>query len=390
MNDFGSLSVDGRPLLDGGHVQPADADIGPDPTRWNDTLEFSVYADSSMTLPGTSEPAEHCGEWAPRAFCDDCGEVHFTPSRCERRTCPDCVASWTQQRATAITERLTAARYAEESGLDRRAVHAVFSAPAGVVTTLQEVYDGYRTVYRLAESHGVRGGVAIFHGFRVSDDVQEEFREADPDMGIWRWVREVRPEDWRNLSYWSPHWHVVGLCADFEENSPEVDDGWVAQRVRSVAPLTALSVPEPYDDTVGLVRYIMSHATFETESSRDCVRWFGELATMKFQADEELSDGALDVIERITEEVTGEIVDDDGSTETEEEPCPDCGSTSRTRIWEARDALASKRWCEQIGREKQQRLVAAFEWRIGERQPPPGLRSPRSEEEAREALERVL
>jgi hypothetical protein len=49
-----------------------------------------------------------------------------------------------------------------------------------------------------------------------------------------------------------------------------------------------------------------------------------------------------------------------------------------------------KSWCERIGREQQRRLSAAFEWAIGERQPPPGLKRPTTEQEAREAFESVL
>jgi len=49
-----------------------------------------------------------------------------------------------------------------------------------------------------------------------------------------------------------------------------------------------------------------------------------------------------------------------------------------------------KSWTERIGRRQQKRLAAAFEWAIDDRQPPPGLKNPRSEEEALEAFEAVL
>jgi len=386
--DFGSLSVDRTPLEDGGRDDRLDDDLGPDPSEWQQELDYRVVAESSMTVPGRSDPAPSCGEWAPREFCDECGEVHFAPSRCERRSCPDCVGEWTRQRAVGITRRLTAARYAEEDGLDRRAVHAVISAPEGSITTLRDVYDGYSRAYRIAENHGVRGGVAIFHAFRVLDEVKQEFRAEDPDMGIWRWLLTERPESWRSLTYWSPHWHVIGLCRDFAEDSPEDQNGWVARRIRSLEPLTGLSDPEPYEDTVGLVRYLMSHATFEAESSRDCVRWFADLATANFQAEEQLSEGAIDTIDRKAEEAAKSGLEDgEGySTEDDPDPCPDCGSTSRSRIWDAKAALSDSRWCDSIGREKQKRLLAAFEWRVGDRMPPPGLKRPDTEERAREAL----
>ena len=363
-----------------------------EPGRWQEEIEYSVFADSSMTLPGQGDTGPNCGIWKPADFCDECAEVGYAPNRCEQRSCPNCVGEWTRQRAVGATRRLQAGRWAEDDGIDRRVVHAVMSPPEGDVRTLQQVYDGFGEAYELAKEKGIRGGVAVFHGFRVKEEVQKEFQEADPEMGIWRWVRTERPEDWRNLTYWSPHYHIIGLCRDFEADDPDEQDGWVARRIRSVDPMAALSDRESYRDVVGLIRYLMSHATFESDSSRDCVRWFGELATTKFQPDSEVSEGALETIERITEEVVGESVEEEaesaGGEETEE--CEECGASSRSPIWEAGDALMDRRWCERIGREQERRLNAAFEWVIGERKPPPGMKNPTDEEQAREALEAIL
>lgn len=373
---------------DAGPVEPE-----PEAGRWQEELDYGVVADTSMTLPGQGEEGPNCGVWKPAEFCDECAEVNYAPNRCERRSCPNCVGAWTRQRAVGATTRLQGARWAEDDGIDRRAVHAVVSPPEGDVRTLQHVYDGFRDAYRLAEEKGVRGGVAVFHGFRVLEDVQEEFREADPEMGIWRWIRTERPENWRDLTYWSPHYHIIGLCRDFEADDPDEQDGWVARRIRSLDPMTSLNDRGPYNDAVGLVRYLMSHATFEAGTSRDCVRWFGDLATTKFQPEEELSDGALEAIERITEEVVGagdDRADEGDPRDDEPEPCEECGARSRSPIWEAGAALLDSGWCDRIGKQRERRLTVAFEWAIGEREPPPGMKRPQSEEQAREAFEELL
>jgi hypothetical protein len=309
------------------------------------------------------------------------------------------VGVWTEERAVGITKRLSAARYAEQEGIDRRAVHAVVSAEEGDVRSLQDVYDGYERAYRLAEEKGVRGGVAIFHGYRVKKDVQREFESADPDMGIWQWIIDERPESWRQLTYWSPHWHIIGLCRDFEADDPEEQEGWVAQRIdrergrSAFLPYEGLRDRESYEEVVGTVRYLMSHATFESGTSRDCVRWFGELATTKFQPSEELSDGSYDVIDRIVREVVGPDGDGEGEGgegDGEIEECECCGSRSWSPIWDAGDALADPGWCDQIGRDAERRLVAAYEWVIGERLPPPGMKKPPTEVDAEEALEELV
>lgn len=386
--EWGGIIEDWTHLAEdsGGEVQSS---LATEPGRWQEELEYSVFADSSMTLPGEGEEGPNCGVWKPAEFCDSCAEVAYAPNHCGRRSCPNCDSVWTKERAVGITKRLSAARHVETAGIDRRTVHAVMSPPEGEIRTLQQVYDGYREAYRLAEQKGVRGGTAIFHGYRVKAEVQEQYRAADPDMGIWRWLLDERAESWRSLTYWSPHYHIIGLCREFEADDPDAQDGWVARRVRALNPHEGLRDREAYDDLVGAVRYLMSHATFETDTSRDCVRWFGSLATANFQPDEALSDGSYDVIDRVVREVVG--ADEEGAEGDEgADECECCGSRSWSPIWDAGAALADPGWCDRLDREKERRLKVAFEWVIGEAVPPPGLRNPSSEEEAREALEAVL
>lgn len=383
---WGGVVEDWTHLVDEEESGQEREEIDEQPGRWQEEIDYSVFADSSMTLPGEGEEGPNCGIWKPAEFCDSCAEVSMAPNHCGRRSCPNCDGVWTKERAVGITKRVSAARQVEAAGMDRRTVHAVMSPPEGEVRTLQQVYDGYREAYRLAEQKGVRGGVAIFHGYRVLTEVQQQYRAADPDMGIWRWVLNVRRESWRSLTYWSPHWHIIGLCREFEADDPDKQDGWVARRVRALERHEGLRDREAYDDLVGAVRYLMSHATFESGTSRDCVRWFGELATTKFQPDEALSDGSLDVIDRVVREVVGSADEGDGESTEEREECECCGSRSWSPIWEAGAALCDPGWCDRIDRLKERRLTAAFEWAIGERVPPPGLKNPRDEEEALEAL----
>ena len=371
--------------IEAGPSTSAPIERDPEAGAWPEEMDVRFYADSAMTVPGTGSPGSSCGEWYPKQFCDECGEPHFGVSRCEQRTCPNCSGAWSKRRAEKITRRLAAARHAAEDGLDKRAVHAVVSAPEGSITSLTDVYDGYRTAYELAKEKGVRGGVAIFHGYRVKDDVKREYRAEDPDLGIWYWIFEERAEDWRTLTYWSPHWHVIGLSRDFEADDPDEQDGWVARRIRSLEAFQ-LHTESAYEDMVGVARYLLSHATFESDTSKDCVRWFGDLATASFSPEEEVSEGALSVIERLSREAAGSA-DERGENGGEDDECEECGARSMSPIWEAGGALMDKGWCDRIGREQQRRLQAAFEWAIGDREPPPGLKHPTSEEEALEAFE---
>jgi hypothetical protein len=388
--EFGALRADPGTLRSGSSssssctTEPFDLDAG------QAELDVESYADSSMTIPGQGEPGPNCGVWKPADFCDNCGEVGFAENRCERRSCPNCDGEWTRQRAVGATVRIQAKRHTEPKDVSRRVVHGVVSAPDGAVTTLTDVYDGFTEAYDRAKEHGVRGGMAVFHGYRVLEETKREFERADPDMGIWRWIRKEKDESWRSLTYWSPHYHIIGLCRDFAVDAPEEQDGWVVRRIESqFAPMEGLTDRDSYEDVVGAVRYLMSHATFESGTSRDCVRWFGELATTKFSPEQELSDGALATVERITDEVVG-AGDDWGDGPGEPDPCDDCGARSRSPIFDAGYALQNPSWCDEIGREKERRLLAAFEWAIGERVPPPGLKRPSTEGECKESLEALL
>lgn len=358
---------------------------------WDESLDFRAVAESSLTLPGMGDPGPHCGEWAPYEFCDDCADVKFGQNTCGRRSCPNCSGEWARDRTVGIVYRLAAARYVAD-GWEKRAVHAVISPPEGEISTLKEWYDAYRDAYQYAVEQGVRGGVAIGHGFRVLAQATREFREADPDMGKWQWLMNERPEMWRAPTYFSPHFHIIGLSDDFEENDPEAQDGWVAERLSTMDRFEGLHDKDGLDDMAGAARYVMSHATFEADSSKDCVRWFGSLATTNFSPEQELSEGAQSVLMRHVEEVVNGGSPD--GEEGEEECCDECGATSRSPIWDAGYALQDKGWCQRIseryGRERERELQAAFEWAIGERMPPPGLKGPRTEEECKEAFRAIL
>lgn len=356
--------------------------------EWPEDLDIGVYADTSMAIPGQGSPGDRCGEFYPSRFCDQCGEPHFSRSQCNGRECPNCWKEQVTRRAISISHRLGAARHAADESWQKRAIHAGFSAPEGEIRTLVDVADGFQRVYDLAREKGMRGGVVVFHGWRPTEEAKEIFRAAcelgrwdtDSEGGIWDWIRQY-PKDWRSLCYWSPHYHVIGLCEDFEADDPEEQDGWVARRLRALEPFR-IDDSKGFNDMIGTSWYILSHMGFETGSSRDGVRWFGELSTTKFATDD--VDGSELILERLQETA-------DSHQEEEPDECDRCGTVGEmSPIWDAGTALMDKRWCKRIGREQQQRLTAAFEWMIGDLEPPPGLAHPSTEEQARETLEALV
>lgn len=355
---------------------------------WPEEIDISVYADSSMTIPGMSERGKNCGEWYPAEFCEMCGTVHSGVSYCQQRGCPACWDTWTGNRAESIVRRVTAYRWTKEPGVERRAVHAVASPPTGEITSLSDVQRYRRKAQSQLREAGLVGGVMVFHGFRVKEQVQEayeELKEADAvDGGIWKYVRE-NGRDWRSQVYWSPHYHVIGVAPEFE---PEEGGDWVVKRLSTADALESLKDGGAYQSVAKQSRYILSHATFEPEGMR-AVSWFGKLHSTQFDPEEELSGGALSVIERKAAEAVG---NEEYEEEAEEPPTckeSDCDGQRRP-IWDANLYLGDMEWVDRVGREVEQRLSVAFDWAIGEQRPPPGLRKPRSRAEYEEAFEQLL
>jgi predicted nucleic acid-binding Zn-ribbon protein len=368
-------------------IQQIGGDDDLDYGRWPEAVaaKMTASAADTMLLPGEGEAGEGCGDWIPDEFCTSCGEPQFNKSRCRCRGCPNCgQIQWRTRRAVAITKRLAAARLDAPQNSARRAVHAVVSPPPGSVETVTEAQQYFRESYQHAVDHGVRGGTAIFHGFRVTDATKTAFRDSidagdwDPeaDGGVWRYLLD-NTRYWRDQVYWSPHYHIIGLSRSFKALAPEQDDGWVVKRIRTLEEIR-FGEQDGFADIGALSKYLLSHATFEPDSTTSCIRWFGSLSTRNFAIDDALDDGQLSVIKRrIEKALTGTLqtVPERGADEQapadETDCCTDCGAAALQPIWDAGSALRDQRWCQKIDREAQQRLKTAFHWMCGDIEPPP-------------------
>lgn len=381
-----------RPQPEAGGAEPSSSAVEPDDSAgaWPEEMgDVNFYADTSLTIPGQSEPPGECGQWGPKEFCKACGEVELGPQRCQRRLCRDCWETWRGQRSAAVTRRVAGARRAAD-GREKRATHSVVSPPEGSIQTLNEWEQAKRRAYEIAREKGIRGGAMIPHGWRIIDEAKEVFRALKSegeigDIGIWRWVRE-HERDWRSLTYWSPHFHIIGVGYDIGQSDPDGDDGWVFSRLSNLQKFRHNDA-ETYEPMFRLASYLLSHGTYEPEAGRQMIRWFGELANNQFSLEAELEEWEQSVIERNVEKVAGYSVDrDDGKRECDVEGC----TGGLAPIWSASEYLMDQRWCDQIGDDQEATLAAAFEWSMGDLLPPPGLKFPSTEREAKEAWGNIL
>jgi len=399
--EFGGLSVDRRSpeMLRESEPSPstvAARDDREEAGEWSEGLEpFGVTA---WQLPGQGDRGAGCGEWYPEAVCETCGEPRFTSRVCGARSCPDCWGVWAKDAAVRATVRLQAFRYTQPPDWNRQVAHAIVSPPEGEVRTEREYWEGRSKAAKMVESKGWRGFTVIPHPYRVTEEGKERYRAEDPDYGIWAWLRND-VEGMSRYTYWSPHYHIVGATGADMEPAKDSDE-WVYHFRRSVESFDGVRDADSHEDLYGLCRYLLSHAGYPDGSTKQVVTWYGDLANSVFVEDateewqnEKPSGGVLSALEREVKAVAGPSTEDDESDgeavsegdEVGECPCDDCDGLL-IDVFDVGVYLRNNDPPPEV----REMMVTARDWRLGRIEPPPGLKRPRSREEAEEALEAIV
>lgn len=370
--------------------------------------ETAFEAPIPAHLPGTGEPADDCGYWFPREFCDASAHLELAMHRCGRRECPRCwSAQWAAPRTKSAVSRLSAARWAEPDGPGRRVLHATISPPEGEITDVTAMYQARSRATELAKKHGIRGGVTIVHPYRATSETKARFaraKETGLEGGIWRFIRE-NDRHWYQQVYWSPHFHVVGLCRDFAAGDSVEDDGWVVQNMstgkgvepnpgldRRFSRMESLYESDAYEDLIGVIRYLLSHTP--VNENRQSVTWFGDLHAVNFDPEVELSGGAWSTIQRRVDELVAGPSDragEEDGDDQEERECSVDGCEGRMHpIWEAQAFLREAG--DDLPAYQHERLRRAYFWAIGDRgeEPRDGWPRSRTEDDARRALDALV
>lgn len=331
---------------------------------------FVSYADGSLTIPGTGDRPDSCGDWYPTEFCDECGELELSRSACWCRDCPKCWFKWTRESARRITVRLNGARQTEPDNYQRRAHHIVVSPPPESIKTIREFYKAQKQGYQIAKEHGIRGGVCIPHAYRASKETKARWNKVknETDGGIWKWIRE-HDEAWSELVQWAPHFHILGLGTDLRSGNPS--DDWIFKQVRSLSPYR-LTESDGYDDLLGCARYLLSHSSYDPDEQKQSVRWFGTISPSKFSPEQSISEGAFSALKRKTDEritaYSEAIAGEEGSPNT----CSEEGCDGRLLpILDAGVKLGQTEWTSKLDLTTHNRLKAGYRWANGDLDPPP-------------------
>jgi hypothetical protein len=259
-------------------------------------------------------------------------------------------------------------------------------------------YDGRTRAADIAREKGFRGFAVVPHPWRVTEDAKDEFRRVDPDVGLWVWLRtEFSETQMRDRIYWSPHYHIIGLTTPDMEPGDESDE-WLYEFIRSFESYEGIRDRGSHEDVYGAFRYLLSHTGYPEGSTKQALTWYGDLANSVFVEDasgewqiEKPSKGVRSALRREVEAVAGVTEDDEAGGASDESddlgecPCDGCEGV----LIDVFDVKAYLRHND-TPRGVADRMLTAYEWRVGDRLPPPGLKHPRSEDEAREAFEAML
>jgi len=398
--EFGGLSVDRRQTVAPTRSEPSPSAVAARadraaPGEWDEGLE--PYGGTPYELPGRGERGEGCGEWYPESVCSSCGEPHFSPHVCGARSCPDCWGVWAKEAGVRATTRIQAFRYTQPDDWRRQVAHATVSPPEGEVMSEREYWDGRSKAAGIAKAKGWRGFTVIPHPFRVTDEGKERYEEEDPEYGIWVWLRND-VEGMERYIYWSPHYHIVGATGADMEPARESDE-WSYTFLRSVESFDGVRDESSHKDLYGLFRYILSHTGYPAGSSKQVVTWYGDLANSVFVEEagaewqhEKPSEGVLSALEREVESVAGLDADEPEEANIPEES----DAVGRCEVdgcdGELIDVFDVRQYLRQVDPppDVREAMEAAIEWRLGERLPPPGLKRPSTEKEAREAFGKIV
>lgn len=391
--EFGGIVADHRPqeMLRDSSPSTETSEI-----RGEWSAGLGPFGQTTWQLPGQGDRGSGCGEYRPMAVCESCGQPEFKARTCGARSCPDCWGMWAKQAAVRATKRIQAFRYTQPDNHRRQVAHAYVSPPEGTVRTVGEYWDGISKAADMAEEKGFRGFTVIPHPYRPTQEAKERYREADPDYGIWVWLRNDI-EGLERYTKWSPHYHIIGLTsADMEPG--EDGDEWLYQFKRSLTRFDGIEDRDSHEDLYGAIRYLLSHTGFPEGSTRQVVRWYGDLAnsvfvenaTKDWQNEKPSKDVRAGLLREI-EAVAGQEVDDeDGEERPESDDVGDCPVEDCDGVMI--DVFDVSAYLEHNDPppDVRNRMRMARDWRLGRVEPPPGLKRPRTEQDAREAYRAML
>ncbi len=211
----------------------------------------------SFQLPGLGSEGPLCGHQHLSHFSSDLKSARYDLLSCRRIVCPRCWQDWARRSTFEIVLRIEA--LARSTG--QRPYRCVFSVSPESVSHDSWDWDRVNTSlfhrgYRRSGNHGVDGGVAIFHPFRLKPKVKRQLRKTGihNGVGMWAvvrgWVKDGA--DLFEFASFGPHVHSIVFGSPMAHSC---DDFVLAFDDKNGVPQQLATTK----DVVAFTRYLLSH-----------------------------------------------------------------------------------------------------------------------------------
>ena len=230
----------------------------------------------TFNIPGLGKAYEDCGKVFKIWLCEKCGFKQPIKNSCDRPDCPECWKSWGSKETKRVVERVKGFKEAYKAVKGRRVgnpMHVILSPPQEEAKRLVQEEGGVEKLRKKAisiiRSAGIRGGLLIFHPYRLKylDDLRVISKKEH--IGFWEVIRSdaLRLGGWNKYVYLSPHFHIIGFGN--RANGGKVYDKteWVYKFKRHIS---------KEEDLSKAVYYFLTHTAIR--EGKRAETWFGSLS----------------------------------------------------------------------------------------------------------------
>ena len=176
-----------------------------------------LYGRNNYRICGTGEVGTSAGGkcgtlniWTHNCSNLECMMPLHSLNHCKDKRCPVCYPVLLKRKQKQISARLLCRKaLARNRSRNRKAVLGemfVTWNSAEDIGSIAEFKMNVNDAIKYAKNYGWRGGVAVIHPFRVTEEAKIHAKEAG--MSHWAWIREQdSPTDYY---VFSPHIHLIG------------------------------------------------------------------------------------------------------------------------------------------------------------------------------------
>ena len=231
-----------------------------------------------FVLPGLGKTYEDCGKVFKIWLCEKCGFKQPIKNSCDRPVCPECWKSWASKETKRVIERIGGFKESYKAVKGRRVgnpQHVILSPSQEEAIRLIQEEGGVEKLRKKAisivRSAGIRGGLLIFHPYRIHFKYHAALREISKrdNKGFWDLVRgdSLGLGGWGKYVYLSPHFHIIGFGRGVSGDKVYDKTGWVYKFKRHISKEKDLSKS---------VYYFLTHTAIR--EGKRAETWFGSLS----------------------------------------------------------------------------------------------------------------